>query len=86
MKINAEDVFFVTEEGKQTTLVDFMQSVLATMQMLKIESVDASNILLVDDNGDTLPLEDSMWGCINAIEGLNDRLLDLETRKISKPH
>jgi hypothetical protein len=86
MKVNAEDVFFVTEDGKKTTLVDFMQSVLATMQMLKIESVDASNILLADVNGDTMPLEDSMWGCINAIEDLNDRLIHLETRKISKPH
>jgi hypothetical protein len=86
MKIKAEDVFFVAEDGKETTLVEFMQSVLSTMQLLKNESVDASNILLADDNGDTMPLEDSMWGCINAIEDLNDRLLNLETRKISKPH
>lgn len=84
MKIKAEDVIFIGKNGKETDLLHYMHDVIETMQMIKQESINAKYMVLEDENGDTNPLEDVIWGCINAIEDLNDRLSALEARKANK--
>jgi hypothetical protein len=84
MKILAEDVIFTGQDGKETNLLAYMYKLIETLQMLKEESSNAKHIMLEDDNGEPQQMDDVAWGCINAIEDLNDRLTALETRKVNK--
>ena len=86
MKILAEDVIFTGNDDKETNLLAFMYGIIETLQMLKEESSNAKFMVLEDENGETHPMDDVAWGCINAIEDLNDRLTALETRKVNKLH
>lgn len=86
MKILAEDVIFTGKDGKETNLLAYMYGIIETLQMLKEESSNAKFMVLEDENGETQPMDDVAWGCINAIEDLNDRLTALETRKVNKLH
>lgn len=84
MRIYAEEVVFVGKDGKETDLLQYMHSVIETMQIIKQESMNAKFMVLEDESGDINPLDDVIWGCINAIEDLNDRLTALEARKVNK--
>jgi hypothetical protein len=84
MKILAEDVIFTGQDGKETNLLAYMYKLIETLQMLKEESSNAKYITLEDDKGEMHQMDDVAWGCINAIEDLNDRLTALETRKVNK--
>lgn len=84
-KVNAEDIVFLSDDGDATTLVEFMDSLLKAVRILKHAIADPLDRRITGNNDKTQSLTDYILAQVYATDHLHARLDDLE-RKINKPH